>query len=418
MNPMIPLGVNPINFSGAFAQGQEMQTQNALRQALQQHGAAAMSGDQNALRAIAQYDPGMAQELMSGQLGMEGKRLDMDLAKSHDARQAQTAQHGMRMDDERLKLAQEEGRMRAQQFASQASAEQAEKARAEIERAAETGMVAHANGPEAWDKWNDSFPEYKNVPFEEAQVALAAVLGAREGLMPNASPRASLNPIWGTNADGQPAVMQLSESGAAVPTEFPEGFTPGTGTDRIDAGTEWILLDPVTRQPVGRVPKNNFEAASESAQGRAVGEDIGAAKATLPQRHADLERIESAAAEILNDPVLPSILGPIDSRRPRVMTDGADAQAKIETFRTQTFPMAMQSLRGLGPASEMEGIAAQKAIANLDQARSPEEFERVLNEAVGHLRRGFEIAQQKAGQTVTEPNVTGDDIDSVLERYR
>jgi hypothetical protein len=58
--------------------------------------------------------------------------------------------------------------------------------------------------------------------------------------------------------------------------------------------------------------------------------------------------------------------------------------------------MAMQSLRGLGPASEREGMAAQAAIANLDQIQDPAQFTAAINEAIGHIRRGYEIAAQQA----------------------
>ena len=54
--------------------------QNALSSTMQQYGAAAARGDRNALAAIAQIDPGAAQELSLGAAKQQGQRLSNDKA--------------------------------------------------------------------------------------------------------------------------------------------------------------------------------------------------------------------------------------------------------------------------------------------------------------------------------------------------
>jgi hypothetical protein len=77
-------------------------------------------------------------------------------------------------------------------------------------------------------------------------------------------------PIWGTGPDGQPAFGQLNNAGEFQVTDTGD-FQAGKEPIRLDAGTEWILLDPVTRQPIGNIPKNNREAAAETAFGTVEG---------------------------------------------------------------------------------------------------------------------------------------------------
>lgn len=63
-------------------------------------------------------------------------------------------------------------------------------------------------------------------------------------------------PIWGIGPDGKPAIMQLSSTGKAVASQFPEGYSPAKDPIKMDAGTHWVILDPQTRQPVATIPKD------------------------------------------------------------------------------------------------------------------------------------------------------------------
>jgi hypothetical protein len=393
MNALIAMGYRAPDIVGALSAGrnqraieEEAARAGERRNALAQYGGAAMQGDQNALNVLAGYDPELAFGLMRGLADerRDDARLGMD-------RQSTAA---------RIEALRQDAAFQAAEWAAGVDAAEAERAYRTAELEGRRLLAWYDAGPDVWvDKTRGT--EYEGVaheafPYEVAPEFDGIMAGLAERRTASNS-RASLNPIWGTDAEGGRSVVQLSESGVAIPTQFPDGFTPNKGLERIDAGTEWILYDETSRQIVGRIPKNNFEAESEKAQGRATGEVIGAAAAGLPMQSANLDRITAAADEILNDPDLATVLGPVDSRLPRFTQARADAQAKIDRFTGQTFPLAIDTLRGLGAASNMEGLAAQRAVANMDQTQSPEQFKAFLQEAVAHIRRGFEVAERKAG---------------------
>lgn len=109
-------GQNPSMFDG-FQQGQQVGRQNALANLYKTQGAGIANGDQNALNALAQFDPQAA-------LGMRAKQFDFQQAQENAKRAA--AEHAAKM-----------------------SAAEAAKAAEEIKRAVAGGMAAQT--PEQWD---------------------------------------------------------------------------------------------------------------------------------------------------------------------------------------------------------------------------------------------------------------------------
>lgn len=230
--------------------------------------------------------------------------------------------------------------------------------------------------------------EYQRRSLQLAEQRLEQ--GTREG------PKFYGNVQWAQRTNEQTGKMetvpyQIGSDGTVNYLDL-GGATPLPNTRSADTGTEIVPIGPGGLQAGPALQK---DVAGAKAQ-QVIGESAGAAAAGLPNQAEALARLESVGSEITNDPGLEYVLGPFDSRAPRFTQARADTQAKIDRFLGQTFPMAMDSLRGLGPASEREGIAAQAAIASLDQAQSPEQFKAVIEEALAHVRRGFEIAQQKA----------------------
>jgi hypothetical protein len=209
----------------------------------------------------------------------------------------------------------------------------------------------------------------------------------------------SLNLQYSVDAEGNLHAWQTLSSGGLKEVPLPEGqnWAPGTGT--IQTPTQAITIDKRSGQTV-RIDEKDVAGAAAQTE---VGKTVAGAAAGLPAQGEALARITAAGQEILSDPVLPEVLGNWQGRLPPRTQAQADTQAKIDRFLGQTFPMAMQSLRGLGPASEREGVAAQAAIANLDQKQSPEAFAAAINEAIGHIQRGFEIAEQQAQGNVLPP---------------
>lgn len=100
-----------------------------------------------------------------------------------------------------------------------------------------------------WIKDEQLKQAYIDGEFELADV-LKMERGGGEGA------QFGLNPQYGVDAQGNPVLMQLGSDGRAVQTQMPDGVSLSKEPIRLDAGTHFVLLDPITRQTVGTIPKN------------------------------------------------------------------------------------------------------------------------------------------------------------------
>ena len=107
------------------------------------------------------------------------------------------------------------------------------------------------------------------------------------------------------DAQGNPVLLQLGENGEAVQTKMPDGVTLSKEPIKLDAGTHFVLLDPITRQSVGVIPK---DVAGEAAQ-QALGKEQGSAQAAVPAAKITAEQTIAKIDELLSDPNLGGISG-------------------------------------------------------------------------------------------------------------
>lgn len=206
-----------------------------------------------------------------------------------------------------------------------------------------------------------------------------------------------LTPQYGVDEQGNPVLVQIGKDGTAVQTQMPEGVTFQKEPIRIDAGTHYVLLDPISRQPVGQVPKNLAEAAAQEASGAAQGKATAEAQAGLSGAIAKADQAIGLLSEIRNDPALPGITGMFQGRVPPMSQAGVDLNTKIEQAKGQVFLEAFQSLKGGGAITELEGKKAEQAIARMDRAQSLGAYQAALDELVGVIEAGKQRAMQKAG---------------------
>jgi hypothetical protein len=119
----------------------------------------------------------------------------------------------------------------------------------------------------------------------------ARALGAQLGR--DGGSKIGLQPQYGVDEQGNPVLFQLSDDGQAVLTQMPAGVNLSRDPMRIDAGTDTILLDPVTRLPVGRIP-NNIEGANAAKQiGDATGKAYGEIQADARNAQQTLARLDT-----------------------------------------------------------------------------------------------------------------------------
>lgn len=101
------------------------------------------------------------------------------------------------------------------------------------------------------------------MPINEAW---AQVLKSRT---PGGGTEYGLNPQYGVDAEGNPVLIQLGKDATGVQTKLPDGVRLSKEPIKLDAGTHFVLLDPITRQPIGQIPKDNYGAAYQTGSGTA-----------------------------------------------------------------------------------------------------------------------------------------------------
>lgn len=211
---------------------------------------------------------------------------------------------------------------------------------------------------------------------------------------PNAPPSdLGLNPQYGVDQQGNPVILQLGKNGKVVQSQMPAGVQLSKEPIKLDAGTQWVLLDPITRQPVGTVPKDKQGEADQTATGKAHAE----ARAAFPQVEAAANQMISSIDSLAEDPYLDSMVGSVQGRwLPNVSSDAARVQSKMDQIGGQSFLQAFNSLRGAGQITEQEGSKATAAMGRLNTAQSEADYRAALGElrsvVIGALDRARRTA--------------------------
>lgn len=210
-----------------------------------------------------------------------------------------------------------------------------------------------------------------------------------------------LQPIWGVDKEGNPAVLQLGKSGESVQSKIPEGFKIAKDPIKVEGPTETVLLDPQTRQVIGKIPKDLKGAEIQ----RATGEAQGKAITELPGGIKDAEQTTKKIDELLNNEGLDSIVGPIDQFRPSwtLGDKGRDALARYNQLKGTAFLQAFGLLRGGGAITEIEGAKAEAAMARMDRAQSETDFRAALKDFRDAVQVGVQKLKTRAGVSESAP---------------
>lgn len=221
------------------------------------------------------------------------------------------------------------------------------------------------------------------------------------------TPEVGLNPAYGTTPDGKVGAIQFSKSGKAVQTQLPDGFTLSKEPMRIDAGTHINLVDPITRQVVGTLPKDVAGAEREKEKGSAQ----GIAEVALPQVLANSDMLIKTIDQVKNHPGKQYGLG-MWSKVPTIPgTPQADFRAAADQLKGQTFLQAYQTLKGGGAITDIEGAKGENALARMNQAQSQKAYDEALTDFRSVVSAGMERAKAKARGSsapvaASVPNVT------------
>lgn len=178
-----------------------------------------------------------------------------------------------------------------------------------------------------------------------------------------------LQPIYGTDENGNPIIMQLGPSGEAVQTKLPGGA-------RVDLGMK----------------------SREQAMGTASGKAQGEARVNLPGAEYNAKKITELIDSVTNDPYLPQMTGPISGRMPNLSGQANRVQSKIDQIQGKTFLQAYESLKGSGQITEIEGAKAESSLQRLQNTRvGTQDYVSALREFRQDVADLAQIARAKAG---------------------
>ena len=162
----------------------------------------------------------------------------------------------------------------------------------------------------------------------------------------------------------------------------------------LDTGTAFVRPNPVDpANPIASMPKD----VAGTARQKELGEAGGKAAADLPRVLDNAALAIQTLDQIRNHPgkqygigaagVIPGIPG----------TQQRGFVNLVEQAKGKTFLEAFNSLKGGGQITEAEGQKATQALARLDRAQTPEDFEQSLADLEQVIRLGASRAKNAAG---------------------
>lgn len=369
MNTQIPMMGQPVNVLGAMAGGMElagrqneMQRQNALADLYRTQGAGIASGDQNALNALAAFDPMAAMDAQGARLRMDATRLGMDA------------------DRQRMSILSAQEERAAQEYAAGLSAAERQAEAAKIEQGVKMGMAARS--PQEWDALMGQFAPDLVGAFDQRDMlanrfmTVAEIMKGRQGPEPTAGMReyefARAQGFEGSFADwkksGAPATNVNVNTGQPAPQigTIPQGYA--------------AVLDPAN--PSGfrleAIPGGPAAAEMAAQQAKKAGRDELASRSGSIV----LEDIGRAIEGIEGQSVVSPVTGPLGMVARQVPgTRAANVEALVSTVRSNIGFDRLQQMReasptggALGAVSDRELRELQAVLGSLDQSQSEEQL--------------------------------------------
>lgn len=201
--------------------------------------------------------------------------------------------------------------------------------------------------------------------------------------------------LTGRDGNGNVVPLQAGSGGDMVRSTLPDGITfdPGAmnaeraaGT-KYGAGTGQVAFDLPTIEAQTEFAVNNLNGLiyQTDQSGQPV---MGQNGQPLPNRGMQ-EQFGTGWFGLPTGQTLPAIAN----------TEKANFQARREQVQGQAFLQAVESLKGSGAISEIEGTKATQAILRAQTSQTEAEFVRAIQEAIGIYERGLENARRQAAGT-------------------
>jgi len=137
--------------------------------------------------------------------------------------------------------------------------------------------------------------------------------------------------------------------------------------------------------------------AGLAAEARATGTAAGEKAAGAAGKMAIYGLVKSQVEDLLNDPYLPNMLGPVASRMPNVTGDAARVQSKMDQLSGGAFLQARELLKGGGAITDFESQKAESAFIRMNAAQNEADFRAAMQDFLAALEVGLPKLDEAPG---------------------
>lgn len=245
-----------------------------------------------------------------------------------------------------------------------------------------------------------------NDPLRQAQIAKAQ----REAA--NGGETFFGNTVPVQNADGTISYGQIGNQGTFKPIQLPEGQTFAPPTRTVDTGTETILMDQAGNV-ISRTPKQNREAAAQTAQGSAEGKstaettsEYNSIVSKMPGLYGVVDRLSTLA----NEATYTTAGRALDTARSQLGLQPRDAAVARAEYTAIVDNQILPLLRDTFGAqfTNEEGLRLARTLGDAD--KTPTEKQALLRAFIEQKERDIQALGARTGQNQTptqRPQATG-----------
>jgi hypothetical protein len=238
----------------------------------------------------------------------------------------------------------------------------------------------------------DDIKEYQFAKKEDPALTFNTFMARKKSV----SGEYGMQPIWGTGADGKPAVLQLGKSGEAKQSVLPKGFQISNKPIEVDAGTHINLVDPQSRQIVGTIQKNIAGAARAAVTGKGLGEadvDLASIRSKMPGLETVVKKLDDLSGKATYT------LGgqAVDFATRQAGLEPRDAAIARAEYTSMVDNQILPLLRDTFGAAftQKEGDTLRATLGNPDM--SPKEKQAILKSFIEQKRRDIEALETRTG---------------------
>jgi flagellar protein FlgJ len=219
--------------------------------------------------------------------------------------------------------------------------------------------------------------------------------------------------------DGTPVYLVLGKDGSAKKVEFPDGFEPTPGVQKIDVGNGTVLYNSKTGEFGEFIAKDSVTPAADAAKGKIAGETQAEAAAAMPFKRLAFDELSSRVDKIINDKTLEELQGKWNQFKPDwlLSQDAVNVKTKIDQLGGDAFLQAREQLKGGGQITDYEGQKAEQALARMSRAQDADELRAALRDFKSAMKAGMDLLAAQANGSAEQPAMPDDPDAELFKLY-